>query len=366
MLNFFNLQPETFGIDISDSSIIIMKLKKKGSQLKVAAFNEARLKPGIIRSGRVKNQLGLIKTLQEAVNKVQGEKINKDYAVLGLSEEKSFFQILKMPIMKKEDLENAIRFEAENYIPIPLHKVYLSFQVISSPSPKQDFLEVLTTAVPKEIVDSYVVCFKKAGIKIKAIEVDSLAITRALMKEGDVSGPIFIIDLGRNRTGFIIFENNSLRLTSSIPICGQRFTEILSRALEIDIKKAEKIKNEYGLKNPEKVVLKAKKNSKSFKKEILCQERIFEALTPALTDFVEQTRNYLDFYSKEVKKIILCGEGANLKGFSNFLSLELKIPTESGNPWINISEEIQMPLEKSLKYVIAIGLALRGVKKVKS
>lgn len=365
MVSFFNLQPETFGIDVSDSSIIIMKLKKKGSQLKVAAFSETKIKPGIIKNGRIKNQLGLVKALQEAVNKVKGERINRDYAVLGLSEEKSFFQVLKMPVMKKEDLENAIRFEAENYIPIPLHRAYLGFQVIPSFDSKQDFLEVLTVAASKEIVDSYVLCFQKAGIKIKAIEIDSLAITRSLIKEKDISGPILIIDLGRNRTGFIIFENDSLRFTSSLSICGQKFTEIISRALEIDIKKAERIKNKYGLKNPEKVVLKAEKNSKSFKKEILCQERIFEALIPALTDFVEQTRNYLEYYPKEVKKIILCGEGANLKGFSNFLSLELKIPTESGNPWANVSEEIQMPLEKSLKYVIAIGLALRNFKKEK-
>jgi len=65
---------------------------------------------------------------------------------------------------------------------------------------------------------------------------------------------------------------------------------------------------------------------------------------------------------------LLCGGGANLKGLSELLALELKIPVEIGNPWVNILPEDQkevsgLSTEKSLGYAAALGLALRGTKK---
>ncbi len=373
MFNFLTLNPEAFGIDISDLSLKLIKLKKKSDGLALASFGRRDIKPGIIKGGRIKNETGLVKVIRKAINNVEGEKIKTNYVIASLPEEKAFLQIIKMPKMEKEEIESAIRFEAENYIPVPLHKVYLDFQIISPLNSKQSYLEVLLAAMPKEIVDGYVSCFKKAGLQIKALEVDSISIARALIKQGKSPAPVLLIDLGSAMTGFMIFKNNSLRFTSSIPISGQKFTEAVSRALELDIKKAEKLKIKYGLKGPERIHLKGKRNEKRFRKEIICEERIFEALIPILTDLIEQTNAYLDYYQsheftnhiskngERVEKIILSGGGANLKGLSNFLSLELKTLTQSGNPWINISKEIEMPLEESLKYTTAIGAALRGI-----
>ena len=373
MFNFLTLNPEAFGLDISDLSLKIIKLKKKGDGLALASFNQTSIKPGIIKGGKIRSEIGLVKLIRKAINNVKGEKIKTNYIIASLPEEKAFLQTIRMPKMEREEIESAIRFEAENYIPVPLHKVYLDFQIIPPLDNKQSYLEVLLAAMPKEIVDGYVSSFKKAGLQIKALEVDSISIARALIKNEKSSAPVLLIDLGATRTSFIIFINNSLRFTSSIPVSGQKFTEAVSRVLELDVKKAEKLKIKYGLKGPEKIHLKGKENEEKFQKEIICEERIFEALIPVLTDLIEQTKAYLDYYQSHefanylpkngigIEKIILCGGGANLKGFSKFLSLELKILTQSGNPWLNISKKIEMPLEESLKYTTAIGLALRGI-----
>ena len=67
----------------------------------------------------------------------------------------------------------------------------------------------------------------------------------------------------------------------------------------------------------------------------------------------------------EIGKILLSGGGAGLLGFCSFLSRELKIRVELGNPWINIlSEPIKevpvLSFGESLRYTTAFGLALRG------
>ncbi|MCK4520775.1 type IV pilus assembly protein PilM [Candidatus Parcubacteria bacterium] len=373
ILDYLNLNPEAFGIDISDLSIRIVKLKKKGrgeptagQGLSLASFGQTSIKSGIIKEGRIRNELALVKAIQKAVSNIKGEKLKTRYVTASFPEKNAFLQVIKMPKMEREEMESAIRFEVENYIPMPIHKVYLDFQIIPSGNKKQNYFKVLLAAMPKDIVDPYVSCFKKAGLKIKALEVDSISIVRALLKNKKSLNTVLLIDLGAAKTSFIMFSDNSLRFTASIPISSQKFTEVISRALEVDIKRAEKLKTKYGLKNPETIHLKGKKNKAGFKKEIICQERIFEALIPILTDLVEQTKSYIDYYkshskNKEPEKIILCGGGANLKGISKFLSLELKILVQPGNPWINISKEIEMPLEKSLEYTTAIGLALRGI-----
>lgn len=375
MLDFLTLDPEAFGIDVSDSSLKIVKLNKKRANLVLASFGETLIKPGIIKRGKIINEIAFTKSLEKAIKNVKGKKIKTKYAVVSFSEESVFLQVIKIPKMAKEEIESAVRFEAENYIPIPLEKAYLDFQIISSFNDKHNYLEILIAAAPKEIIDSYVSCFEKVGIKLKILEVEPMAIVRALIKKGENLSPILLIDLGADKTSFVIVKNNSIRFSSSIPISTNKFTEAIARALEIETTKAEKLKTKYGLKGPEKIHLEGEKGVEKFKKEIICEEKIFEALIPILTDFVEQTNIYLDYYQfhelpedisekgNKLEKIIICGGGANLKGICTFLSLELKILTEPGNPWINISEKIQMPLEDSLRYGTAIGLALRGINK---
>ena len=363
MLKFLELRPEAFGLDISDLSLKIIKLKKKGNLFDLASFGEAQIKPGIIRAGEIKDEKKLAEIIKEAVKSVKGEKIKTKYVVASLPEEKAFLQVIQMPRMSEEDLKSAVIYEAENYIPLPIESVYLDSRTISPVYNHLDHLDVLIASLPKKTVDPYLSALKLAGLKPLVLEIESLAIARALTKDELTSSPVLLIDIGATRTSFIIFSGHSLRFTSSIPVSSGSLTEIISKALKTNLPEAENLKIEYGLQ------LKKKKG-----------KEIFEALVPALTDLVQQIKRCLIYYQthaahehlppdgKGVSKILLCGGGTNLKGLTDFLSLQLRIPTELGNPWINIlakdqREVSQLPFEESLSYTTALGLALRGIRK---
>ena len=389
MFDFLTLKQEAFGLDISNLSLKIIKLKKRRKFFDLASFGEADIKPGIIKQGEIKKEKDLVKIIRDAYSEIKGEKLKTKYVVASLPEEKAFLQVIQMPIMSKQDLQSAVVYEAENYIPLPIEKVYLSFQVIPPARNHLDHLDVLIAALPKQTVDTYVSCFKKAGLKPIALEVESLAVSRALIKNETTASPVLLIDLGANRTGFIVFAGHSLKFTSSIPVSSQSFTNIISKTLRVDIVKAEKLKLKYGLK----------------------EKKVFDALIPALIDLVEQIQRYLDYYQThtsnehlsrkmrdkrpvspekmnypaqrggvslqassfggEIKKIFLCGGGAKLKGFTDFLSDQLKITVDVGNPWINIlPHDFSLPKksliyekEESLRYTTALGLAIRGIKR---
>ena len=364
MLEFLNLKPEAFGLDISDLSLKIVKIKKKKGILGLASFGEAEIKPGVIREGEIKDEEALAKIVKEAISKVKGEKLKTKYAIVSLPEEKAFLQVIQMPKLSEEDLKSAVIFEAENYIPLPIEEVYLDFQIVQPLSNHSDHLDVLIAALPKKIVNPYVNSLKKTGLAPKILEIESFAISRALIKNTVSPIPILLIDFGATRTSFIIFSGYSLRCAFSIPVSSQKFSDAISQVLEVDLKEAERLKLKYGLRGREK-------NEEA--------KRIFEALIPSLTDLTEQIKKHISYYQthavhehlppdgKGISKVFLCGGGANLKGLTDFLSMELKIPVELGNPWINIlpktlKEVPELSYEKSLGYTTALGLALRGIR----
>jgi len=377
-MQFLTLKPEIFGLDISDFSLKIIKLKRKGKKLFLGSFGEQEIEPGIIKEGKIRDEEKLIEIIKEAVKKVKGEKLETKYVIASLPEEKSFLQVIQMPKMPEEDLKSAVIYEAENYIPLPIEEVYLDFKIIPPVFDSLDHFDILLSAMPKKIVDSYLNVLKKTKLQPIALEIESLAIARALIKDGMTTFPILLIDLGTTRTSFMIFSGYSLRFTSSISVSSKDFTEIISKNLGVSLTEAENLKIKYGL--GKKIKLKIENEKIEIKK---IEWKIFEALVPALVDLSQQIKRLLDYYQthadhqhlppngKGVKKIFLCGGGANLTGIADFLSLKLKLPVELGNPWINILSENQketpeLSFEKSLRYTTVLGLALRGLKEIKN
>ncbi|MDO8265126.1 MAG: type IV pilus assembly protein PilM [Candidatus Parcubacteria bacterium] len=362
LLSNFVLKQESFGIDISDLSLKIIKLKKDKSFFGLSCFGEFPIKPGIIIEGEIKNEEELVKIIKESLIKVKGNKLSTKYVTASLPEEKAFLDVIHMPKMKEEDIKKAARFEAENYIPLPINEVYFDCQIIGKIDSQSEHLDVLIAAMPQGIVDSYMSCFKKAGLIPLALEIESQAISRAIISDKFNEEPTLIIDFGATNTRLIIFSGRSLRFTDSIQIFSQLFTNVIAKEMNIPQEQAEKLKIKYGL---------SKEGEKG--------QDVFNAIKPILEDLVEQIKKHIEYYQSHVQpkhlssdkrtigRIFLCGGGADIKGLVDFLSLRLKISTELGNPWTNIlpqplKEVPELSYKDSLKFTTALGLALRGIK----
>ncbi|MFC1629920.1 type IV pilus assembly protein PilM [Patescibacteria group bacterium] len=372
MPSFFTLKPKAFGLDISDSSFKIANLKKKGGSLGLASFGISKIKEGIIEGGEIKNEKAARDVIKKSLQTVSGKKIKTDYVVASLPEEKSFLQVIQMPLMKEEELEKSVYFEAENHIPLPVNEVYLDWQIVQPIYDHLDHLDVLIVAFPKKIVDSYVRLLRNSGLKIKALEIESSATTRALIKNMVSPHPVLLIDLGANATGFMIFSGYSLRFTSFSPISSNQFTKVIADSLSLTFKEAEGVKIKHGLSKKYKIKIK-----NGIEREV-APGKIFDILLPQLTDLTKEIEKYLEYYrshvfhehlapgSRTVEKVILCGGGANLKGLSQFLSTKLKVSVEVSNPWTNIfkgpiSEIPGLSFAKSQEFSCVLGLALRGI-----
>ncbi len=379
MFEFLKIDPESFGLDFSDLSLRLIKLTKKRKNFSLDSWGELELEPGIIENGEIKKEDVLIQKIRELITNVNGRKIKTRNVIASLPERKAFFQVIKMPKMNKEELKNAVLFEAENYIPLPVKDVYIDFQIIPRLKNKKIQSEadakvenILLAAFPKKEADSYFFCLEKSGLKPRALEVESQSIVRALIKNETSYYPLLIVDFGKSNTSFILFYGHSIYSTSSILVSSNDITIGISKLLKIKLEEAEKLKIKYG-------ILKEGKKNKKEKIDEEKKQAVIEAAKGVLKVLAQEIKKRLEYYQthidfgpdapskKKIKKIILCGKGANLKGIVEFLSLTLKIPVEIGNPWINIFTENTKNLpvisyEESLGYTTAIGLSLRDIK----
>jgi type IV pilus assembly protein PilM len=365
-MNFLKLGRDAFGMDISDLSIKIAKLKKRGNFFKLASWGETPVKAGVIVNGEIMNEKEFTETIKLAVSKVKGKKIDTKDVIVSLPEKEAFIQVIKMPKMKEEELSAAVPFEAENYIPFELSEVYLDFQVVPQvDGHNEEQIDVMIAAVPRRIVDKYLECFKQAKLNPVAMEIESQSIARALIKNEVSPQPVLIIDFGRSRVGLLVYYGHSLVLTSSVEMPSGYIAEDLSKEFKVDKKEAEKMNADYG-----QPILKSEAN---VTRE--AEERVHNTIRPIIDNFVAEIKKYINYFEthpsgkgeQKIKKIILSGRESNIKNFAEYIAIveETKIPVEFGNVWINIlpyplREVPEMPFEESLGYSAAFGLALRA------
>ncbi|OWK26766.1 MAG: hypothetical protein US76_03540 [Parcubacteria group bacterium GW2011_GWA2_38_13b] len=370
MAYLFNPTIEAFGIDISDLSVKIAKLSDKKGNLILTSYGRTDIPAGIIDKGKIKKADELVNLIKKSVENVEGEKLKTDFVVCSLPEQEAFIMVIQLPLLKASEIREAAKWKLEEYIPLKIEEVYFDYFVIDSTRKNLDHIDVLIGALPKEIVDDYVDVLKKSGLKIKAMEIESVATSRALIEDGFSAAPVFVIDIGAQRTSFTIFSGYTPILTTSSKISNNYLLDVMASKFPVSRQEVKKMKFEAGL------------------NDLKSGEDIATALKEPLNELVSDVLKYIEFYKNYslhehrenecVSEIILCGGGANFSGLDLFLAQKTGIPVKLGNPLINILKErrqgigsvlkksdMEIPpinFNESLSYVTALGLALYGIK----
>lgn len=358
--NLYDIEPSSFGLDLSDMSFKFAQLKKNKKNIDITAFGAGEIKSGIIENGEIKDEDALAQILASVLNDPIKGKLSTRYVVCSLPEQHSFIRVLQLPKMSVDETKEAIKWEIEQNIPLGINEVYFDWQLINSDK-NRDHQDISISAVPKSVVDPYISVLKKADLVPVALEVESIAVARSVIKNLSTDAPVFLVDIGGTTTSFIIFSGNTLRFTSSVPVAGDAMVEAISKSVGVDKNQANKLFYEVGL-----------------DKSLDSEGKVSQALMNVLSELALQIENYISFYQSHsehdhslkeigIKKIILSGGAANTTGIAAYLSLALKIPVEMANPWANILEEPlkeipDLSYRKSLSYTTALGLALRDIK----
>lgn len=350
-MSIFSNNLNAFGLDFSDRAIKVAQLKKKGEKLSLHGYQREEIPEGIIEDGEIKKPEELAKYVKKALSHATPNPIRSKFVIYSIPETKGFIRVIHMPDTDRDKLESAVFAEVEQSFPISLEESYVDWQILSENV--EGGLEILVAAVPQAITDSYSAVLNLAGLKPVAAEIESIAISRSLINEKLSQKPTLIIDLGKDRTGFIIFKAPTVQFTASIPICGRELNKAIARKFDLSEEKAEALRDQCGL---------------STRGEC---EKIYRAMEYNLNEMIGYIDRLLGYYHEhykneaDISKVIICGGESRMIGVSSFLSLKIKREVEKGNPWINIMpsgvREIP-PISRndSLIFVTVLGLALRG------
>ena len=144
-------------------------------------------------------------------------------------------------------MDQALKYELEANIPMPLDEVYYDYEIL--PQSRSSALnDIMVNVIPKRIVDSYISTLGQQGFNILALEIESVAAHRAVFDGAEnIKEAILVLDIGADRSHFMIVAEGVLRFTSSNSMAGNKLSQLLTEKFPLSMKEAEFMKRVVGL-----------------------------------------------------------------------------------------------------------------------
>lgn len=344
----FRLFKNSFlGIDIGTTSIKVVEISKKVKGLEMTGYGILE-KYGHLERINDAVQTPTLKLLEESTalmikDLLEKAKIRSQEVSMSLPNFLGFTSMIEMPLMPLKDLARAIKFQAEQYIPMPIKDITLDWQILEEDPQRYTLLLI---AVPTEHIRRYIKTAELAKLQLKNLEIEATAVCNLFGKVEKKT--VLVIDIGGRVTSLFIMDGGKLRFLFYVEIGGGDFTQVIANGLSINPLRAEQLKKVYGF-------------------NIKIQEGIdlLKILAPFLERISREAEKTINSYylktKKKVEKIFLIGGGANLIGIENYFSQRLGILTEVIDPFslklINYRPEIA-PAIKELGPILTVACAL--------
>ena len=181
------------GLKIGASQLSAARVVNNGSAELVQVAQQA-LEPGVVIGGELREPEALSEALKQFFN---DNKLPKQDVRLGIASNRIGVRTFEIGgITDPKQLENAIRFRAQETLPIPLEEAVLDYQILGETVDEEGARthRVLLVVAYRDLVDRYVAACKKAGIKLVGIDLEAFALLRALGdRPGDAGNAAIVV-----------------------------------------------------------------------------------------------------------------------------------------------------------------------------
>jgi len=181
MLNFTvkKQKPSLVGVDIDADSIAAADPAAGGGTVKTAV---QRLPEGAFSGGEIADADAVTEALRELFSRGRLPK----HVRLGVASESVAFRVLRLPLIEDpEQLQSAVRFQAQEQISMPLDTAVLDHQVIGAgvADDGSRHVDVAVVAARRQSIDLLLGAARKAGLEPVGIDLAAFGMIRALANE---------------------------------------------------------------------------------------------------------------------------------------------------------------------------------------
>lgn len=358
----FAKAPDQGAVDIGSAFVKLAVIeKKKSGPPELLYFAVEPTPPGTIKDGSILDAQSLGDTIAGLLrsNNIQAQKFKLVSAVAG---QQVVIRPIPMTKMEPKEVMQAIRFEAERYLPYPVADATVSGTILEDDTGDGRTMEVLLVAVPNEIVEAAREVIKMAYVEPSGITLEPLALQKSLkfcLDEGAVQGTVALVNVGASFSSINIFSSDRLRHNRTISIAGNSFTKAIGQNLNVSFEEAEKIKREKG-------EIKVGESADDVQP---ATQKIFSLVEPVLKELVTEVQRSIDYYRSRYKDgsidlVVLSGGTAAFKNIETYLSKEFGVKCIVADPFkkLDISKVKGVSrselMELAPASMVVLGLAL--------
>lgn len=363
MLSWLKPKQHYLGLDIGKSSIKVVHLAstRKGLVIRHAGLTE--LPPPEPEGGEDADQ-GVPIVLYDIFkdNRLRRQKI-----AINFMGSNPVIRYLLLPKMPKDELAEAVRWEAKKLMPLPLEEMVLDYLVIGE-TQERDLkrIEVLMVAGERTAILNQMESFKRINLPVTAMDVNPLALFNALKLNyrSDLDQNMVFVDIGAGKMDINISKRGVLRFTRNVQLGGEEITRAIMNAMHVEREEAEQMKREKGLAG---MPTPGGDSGESGEGAENPDRELQEAIKREVDRMILETQRSMDYYRAQfregsARKIILMGGVCLMPGFQEYFASYFDAGVELDDPFSEIVfEEGAFAEIRPLApmFSASVGLALR-------
>jgi type IV pilus assembly protein PilM len=324
------------GLSIEAGSVAVAGVSVNGST-ELTASAVQPLQPGVFHEGEVIDPSGLTAAIKQLYSQ---NKLPKQVR-LGIGNQRVIVRTLRLPLIEDpKEMEAAIRFQAQEHIPMPLDQAVLQHQVVGGVPAEEGAapqVDVVVVAARREMVASFLEPLRRAGLEPEGIDLSAFGMIRALAPL--VAAPTHSEDGAPAPQESILYCN--VGDVMNLAVARGRsclFTRVSGVGMEAIIAR---LSTERGL-SPEHAEqwllyagLEAPLEQIQGDPETVAAAR--RANEEGVASLVDELRLSLDYYralesAVPVSKIVLCGSGSAIGGLAAAMEAQVGLPISTPRP----------------------------------
>ncbi len=239
------------GLDIGSQLIKVVEVRGFKNNLNVTAMGVADTPPGTIQGGIITDAKALGSAIKSLLAKsgVRSRRVVSSVA----GADGVVVRVIEVAAMPANELKAMMGYEVERYIPFSVNDVQMDFQPIDpdavTNNPDGATMEVLLAVARNDMLAMHLNTLQAAGLTPVAIDVEPLAVGRALLdlnkSNNFASKNVVIVNIGATMTDVGVYKKGVLRFPRTIPIAGENFTRAIADHLGLSLEQAEEEKRQH-------------------------------------------------------------------------------------------------------------------------